>query len=316
MDTPGLADAKLRAQAAQAISEALKNTGNYRIFFVITLEAGRVRPTDVATIRLVTDALCDIKGVCYSIIINKLEEVELEMLNENENGAVDDLMASLMGDDMPVKTSNIYYMPRMDKLAKAKKGVEYVLPNSVFEFIMMAPRVFVDADKVHDVKPDEFAEMEAKFESQIQLLEGNLEEQKAVNARNQQALEEQKKIIEESQKQAAADRAKFKAELDIMKDDHAKEAANAKEEHQRLIQRMKQDAAKKSEEDKKEMLERVQQMDKDHKATMQQMQSQHSEDMKNARAKSDGASGIHSILGGIPVVGPIISGIGKVTGWF
>merc|ERR1712113_906491 len=96
MDTPGLDDAKMREQAAQEISKALKKNGNYRIFFVITLEAGRARPADVTTMRLVMDALANIPGVCYSIIINKLEEEAVEMLNANTDDCVTDLMACLM----------------------------------------------------------------------------------------------------------------------------------------------------------------------------------------------------------------------------
>lgn len=42
LDTPGLADIKLRQQAAEAITKALKQDGTYQVFFVITLEAGRV----------------------------------------------------------------------------------------------------------------------------------------------------------------------------------------------------------------------------------------------------------------------------------
>ena len=44
IDTPGLADIKLRQEAAKAITEALKKDGIYQIFFVITLQSGRLRP--------------------------------------------------------------------------------------------------------------------------------------------------------------------------------------------------------------------------------------------------------------------------------
>ena len=40
-DTPGLLDTALRQQAAEEITKALKQDGVYRIFFVVTLEAGR-----------------------------------------------------------------------------------------------------------------------------------------------------------------------------------------------------------------------------------------------------------------------------------
>merc|ERR1719502_462239 len=44
MDTPGLADVKLRKQAAEAITQALRMGGHFKIFFVVTLEAARLRP--------------------------------------------------------------------------------------------------------------------------------------------------------------------------------------------------------------------------------------------------------------------------------
>ena len=42
LDILGLTDFNLREQAAEAIAKALKQDGIYQIFFVITLEAGRV----------------------------------------------------------------------------------------------------------------------------------------------------------------------------------------------------------------------------------------------------------------------------------
>lgn len=46
MDTPGLADTELAPLAAGAITEAFKLGGRFKVFFVFTLEAGRVRPED------------------------------------------------------------------------------------------------------------------------------------------------------------------------------------------------------------------------------------------------------------------------------
>ena len=49
-DTPGLADCKLRQRAASEISKALKSgDDDYKLVFVMTLEAGRVRPSDKDT---------------------------------------------------------------------------------------------------------------------------------------------------------------------------------------------------------------------------------------------------------------------------
>lgn len=82
LDTPGLADVKLTEQAAKAITKALKQDGMYQVFFVITLEAGRVRPEDMTTIRFVLESTSDIKY--YSLIINKLSTVAYDrLLNDN-----------------------------------------------------------------------------------------------------------------------------------------------------------------------------------------------------------------------------------------
>ena len=47
LDTPGLTDIKLRQQAAEAITKALKQDETYQVFFVITLEAGIAQPEDM-----------------------------------------------------------------------------------------------------------------------------------------------------------------------------------------------------------------------------------------------------------------------------
>ena len=78
LDTSGLADINLRQQAAKAITEALKQDGTYQIFFVTTLEAGRIRPEDMITIKLVLESASDIEY--YSIIINKLSKVAYNCL--------------------------------------------------------------------------------------------------------------------------------------------------------------------------------------------------------------------------------------------
>jgi len=201
MDTPGLADAKMREQAATEISKALKKNGNYRIFFVITLEAGRARPADVTTMRLVMDSLVGIPNVCYSIIINKLEEEAVEMLNTNEGNCVDDLMACLMGPETKVKTSNIYYMAAtpelsgkgMDANNPKKQKLLYTLPKDLLTFVLCAPRVYVNSEKVVDVKADEFDQLRKEMEDTIANLQGNLEEQQRVNDSIKVEMAEQKK---------------------------------------------------------------------------------------------------------------------------
>ena len=81
LDTPGLADIKMRKAAASAITEALRQNGRYQIFFVVTLSAGRLRPEDLVTIWLVLLNAPDINQ--FSIIINKLSQKEYSHLKNN-----------------------------------------------------------------------------------------------------------------------------------------------------------------------------------------------------------------------------------------
>ena len=72
LDTPGLADSNNQRAAARAITEALRQNGKYQIFFVVSLEAERFRPEDLATIWLVLLNAPDI--TCFNIIINKVSK--------------------------------------------------------------------------------------------------------------------------------------------------------------------------------------------------------------------------------------------------
>ena len=71
----------MRQAAASAITEALRLRGNYQIFFVVTLSAGRLRPEDLTTIYLVLWNAPDINE--FSIIINKLSQKEYDGLQNN-----------------------------------------------------------------------------------------------------------------------------------------------------------------------------------------------------------------------------------------
>ena len=82
-DTPGLADTKMRELAAQEIEAALRRNGMYRLVFIVTIEGGRVRPEDAATIRLVTQALK--KPIPFAVVLNKLAADEVRALGEPEN---------------------------------------------------------------------------------------------------------------------------------------------------------------------------------------------------------------------------------------
>ena len=116
LDTPGLADIKMRQDAARAITEALRKKGQYQIFFVVTLSAGRFRPEDLTTIWLVVLNTQNITVV--NIIINKLSKAEYQSL-KNKYGMVESsLIAPLEMMGMRTKC-NVSLLLHDEKLADA-----------------------------------------------------------------------------------------------------------------------------------------------------------------------------------------------------
>ena len=74
-DTPGLDDVRTRKKAAEEISQALKLGGDIQLIFVMTLEAGRIRGVDMATMTQILDAIEEV-GVSvnykFTILVNKV----------------------------------------------------------------------------------------------------------------------------------------------------------------------------------------------------------------------------------------------------
>lgn len=68
MDTPGLADREIKEQAAVAITRALRQSGRYKLFFMVRLENGRVVSDDMATIETVMDSI-DMKDIVFDWVI-------------------------------------------------------------------------------------------------------------------------------------------------------------------------------------------------------------------------------------------------------
>lgn len=80
-DTPGMDDQEMRRQAIKAISGAFQLGGVVKMVLVLTLEAGRLRISNLVTMRAVLDALAA-NGVrvdgSFSVIINKMSPADLD----------------------------------------------------------------------------------------------------------------------------------------------------------------------------------------------------------------------------------------------
>ena len=77
LDTPGFSDRELRLDAATAIANALRQSGKFKVIFVICEEDGIVDEEDILTMKSVLDAASDI-GMDYGIIVNMVSDDILE----------------------------------------------------------------------------------------------------------------------------------------------------------------------------------------------------------------------------------------------
>jgi len=139
VDTPGLSDVDIAQQAAEEIHKALESGGLFKVFFIVTLESGRVRPDDKATINLVLQAVENI-GTNYSIVINKLQpKVLAKLVNEEESRQK---LATQLHIGLP-KTKSIFYIPFQSELdAENNKAAQ--LDKDFLLFVEKAPTVDID----------------------------------------------------------------------------------------------------------------------------------------------------------------------------
>merc|ERR1719453_2017297 len=137
---------ELREKAAKAIKEAMQKGGKYKIFFVITLEGGRVRPADVATMRMVLDACPDIGFNQYSVIVNKLNPKIVPMLEKKENAQK---IATSIFSTLKTKSARLSFAPFREDLDYTDNAAWTVHPK-VKEFIDDAPWVTVLKENVEE----------------------------------------------------------------------------------------------------------------------------------------------------------------------
>ena len=175
LDTPGLADIKLKEQAATAITKALKQDGTYQVFFVITLEAGRVRPEDVITIRLVLESTSDIKY--YSLVINMLSTAAYDRLL-NDNAEQLRILVSELLEQINCKNDPSTILLLMHQFKLHHFEDRFLQWDELNEFVTKAPSINVKPACVQNIKGDP-----SYFQKTLDILNGQLEELRADNKR-------------------------------------------------------------------------------------------------------------------------------------
>jgi len=204
MDTPGLSDLSLRKQAADAIAQALRSGGWYRLFFVVTLESGRFKPDDLTTIRLVLGASKDIKD--YGLILNKVSKKVAKQLNDpSEMNALLDLVFS----DPNIPRTTRVFVNLSNPDLEDENDMYVPAPVELKKFVQSVEDSFVRAEKVEDLKINEFEELQ----EQAAAAQNELLHKKQELSEQKQKLEEKKREVENMEQQMSKERSAAEAKL-------------------------------------------------------------------------------------------------------
>eukprot|EP00434_Breviolum_minutum_P041099 symbB.v1.2.036554.t1/scaffold5179.1/size30116/3 len=226
MDTPGLAHPELRKQAAAAITEALKQEGYYKIFFVVTLQNGLVKAEDVTTMKLMLDAapISD-----FGIIINQVPPKQYRDLTENPKGEdpppVDKVCACLTPAMRAGKASLMVHLMQRDEELEGEDNIVKQLPDDFHAFVQTTPGMVISAKSVQKVSDQDFEELQKEMETKLNDLgQQNASMQEALKKQDLQVadlkdeLVQQRADMEQALNKAADAEAKLERMYDIFDD--------------------------------------------------------------------------------------------------
>ncbi|CAN8062305.1 unnamed protein product [Agarophyton chilense] len=172
-DTPGLNDVKISRKAAREISKAFRKGGRIKLFFVTTLEAGRLRLDDVTTMKVILDAIRDAKvdpNKKFSVIFNKCEPEELECIKNIKTRAK--IEVALMES---VPAGRICYMPYLEDVA-GKQSMLVKKNKSVFKkLVEEAPVIELKNKSEFYVKSKHFEDELERISHKVRHLEAKID---------------------------------------------------------------------------------------------------------------------------------------------
>jgi len=275
-DTPGLADMKKREQAAVAIEEALKLNGTYKIIFVICLEAGRVSPQDVATIKCVLTA-CKVISNRYGVIINKVPAGGLPKVRES----LQEICATLFLDDTMPPTAFVHVNPK-DPDLDDEDDVFAELTDELLQFIMSVPTIEIKPSDVEKIDIRDYEQIAAQMEATIDALKADKELlQKKMDSQAEQ-FQNQINTLKKEQAEAVA-----RMEADNKKEQERLDAEVKKQKEEQT--RLQNDMEKKQKEHEQKLKEHQQKQEADRKEYEQRVREREERLRKDAADQQEAA---------------------------
>ncbi|USN51275.1 MAG: 50S ribosome-binding GTPase [Myxococcales bacterium] len=213
MDTPGLADVQMREQAAREIEKALKQNGTYRIFFVMTLQQGRVKPEDVTTINTVMEAIKS-KSVGFNVIINQLTKKE-ERMYTKDPVAMGSIFEQINSGSHKTKINFVTHIVS-DRRIEDEESEFIEIDAALYDFIYeKSNSIEIASEEVGTIEIDQYEALMAKHQEEMVLLQKQIKEG---NERYRNLFEQMSQVqIGLERAKAEATQAKMQAEVDIQK---------------------------------------------------------------------------------------------------
>jgi len=197
LDTPGLADEKLRKNTCEAIIEVLKKYGLYRILFFFIERNGRVVHQDTTTMKMILEASPDI-GRRYGIIVNMLSKGSVKKLKQNSHEFLNMLFAGIP-EERRCSYEKVFFLGKISELdgednvlvspdtLKSHEGV--TLRNFVNNLV---PTVSIKSENLRDIPVEDFDMITSKMEA----MSRNVEE-KDKAWKEERRLHEEKRMKED-----------------------------------------------------------------------------------------------------------------------
>jgi len=182
-DTPGLADVTMKKEAAKQIELALKTPHPHKLFFVCTLEAGRVRPSDIETINCVID--CMPEPPIYGIIVTKVSKKAMTAIA----GDVQKLFIAFSELKRMIPPRCFHFVLKDDNADDEKNallGPECSVPLKAF--VTTFPEAVIK--QVNEIKTDEYKQKVEEMEQRLAAMQKDDKKRAEVTADLERRLKE------------------------------------------------------------------------------------------------------------------------------
>jgi len=212
-DTPGLSDIKVRELAAKQITNALRDGANngrrLLLVFVLTLEAGRVKPDDIVTLEKVMESIeapgYDLTRNSFGIIVNKCSF--LKKPTKAREG-INTIRTQFATDLSKYKTNYIEFLKVYDELEDEENATTNI--DGLMEFLLGLKGIDVKVAKNIDVSNLEQVKekMELEWRRKLEQIAEANEEQRA---KWEEEKEEMRRDMQTKMRAAARERESHEA---------------------------------------------------------------------------------------------------------